>query len=116
MGKTVFSKLMIVFIVIIVISTVMSAALISQSYSAAYIRNQKDHMEYIARDISTMAAYNYADIISMQYLLNLVVQLAANNQVVIWIADSQDAVLLSVDPTRQTQVTTGDLRNITPTC
>ena len=105
MGKTVFSKLMIIFIIILLISSVVSALFMSQSFSNTYTRNEQDNMIDVARDVSTMAAYNYSDIISQQYFLNLVSQQAGDNGDVIWVVDSQNNIWVSADPASQTQIT-----------
>ncbi len=109
MGKTVFSKLMTIFIVIILISTVLSAILISQSYSEAYKAKEKEDMEGVARDVSTMAAYFYVDIISPENFNNMVSQQAADNRDVIWVLDPNGIVWVQVDPSHQTQITTGEI-------
>jgi signal transduction histidine kinase len=106
--KTVFSKLMIIIIVIILLSTVLSAVMISQFYSNIYTQNEKEDMFKIAQNISTLAAYNFADKISMQYFLSVVSQVAADNQDVIWVMDSNYKAW-AVAPTFQTQITSEEI-------
>lgn len=109
MGKTVLSKLMLIFIVIILISTVLSAFLVSQSYSNAYKDKEKEDMEGVARDVSTIAAYNYAALIPLDNFLNMVREQAADNQDVIWVVDPYGFVRVQVDPSSQTEITTDEI-------
>jgi signal transduction histidine kinase len=109
MGKTVFSKLMIIFIVIILISTVVSAVLISQSYSDEYTKRAQEDMIDVAKDVSAVAAYNYYNIISLGDFVRLVSQQAANNDDVIWVVNMDGEVRLSVGPAGETNITKDDI-------
>ncbi len=109
MGKTVFSKLMIIFIVIITISSLASAFLISQSYSDEYTKNAQNEMIDVAKDVSTIAAYNYYNIISLGDFINLVSQQAANNGDVIWVVNNDGDVWLSVGPAGETNITKDEI-------
>ena len=109
MGKTVFSKLMVIFIVIIVISTVVSAFLISQFYSDEYTGRAQEDMIDVAKDVSAVAAYNYYNIISLEDFLRLVSQQAANNDDVIWVVNMDGEVWLSVGPAGETNITKDDI-------
>ncbi len=105
MGKTVFSKLMIIFIVIILITTVLSALLISQYYSDSYIELAKNEMVNAAKDVSTLAAYNYYQILSPEDFTNLVRQKAYNNKDVIWVVDRNTDIWVAYNPFGETQIT-----------
>jgi len=109
MTKTVFSKLMIIFIVIILISTVVSAFLISQFYSDEYTLRAQDEMIDVAKEVSTVAAYNYYNIISLPDFINLVSQQAANNGDVIWVVNMDGEVWLSVGPAGETNITKDEI-------
>jgi len=109
MGKTVFSKLMVIFIVIILISTIVSALLISQSYSDEYTLRAQEDMIDVAKDVSTVAAYNYYNIISLSDFINLVSQQAANNGDVIWVVNMNGDVWLSVGPAGETSITKDEI-------
>ncbi len=109
MTKTVFSKLMIIFIVIILISTVVSALLISQSYSDEYTQRAQDEMIDVAKDVSTVAAYNYYNIISLPDFIRLVSQQAANNGDEIWVVNMNGEPWLSVGPAGETNITKDDI-------
>ncbi len=109
MGKTVFSKLMVIFIVIILISTVVSAFLISQFYSDEYTERAQEDMIDVAKDVSAVAAYNYYNIISLEDFLRLVSQQAANNDDVIWVVNMDGEVWLSVGPAGETNITKDDI-------
>ena len=109
MGKTVFSKLMIIFIVIILISTVLSALLISQYFSNTFIDRARDEMINVAKDVSTDAAYNYYDILSPGDFKNMVIQKALNNRDVIWVVDSDGDIWCAANPKGETKITRDEI-------
>ena len=109
MGKTVFSKLMIIFIVIILISTVLSALLISQSYRESYIERAENEMIAVAKDVSNIAAYNYYGVISPDIFGNMVIKKALNNHDVIWVVDSNLNIWGAADPLGETKITKDEI-------
>ncbi len=105
MGKTVFSKLMIIFIVIILISTVVSALLISQYFSNTFVDRAREEMVNVAKDVSTDAAYNYYNILSTDDFMNIVRQKAMNNGDVIWVVDQNTNIWVTYNPFGETKIT-----------
>lgn len=90
MTKTLFSKLMLAFIVIIVITTVVSAFLISTMMKNQQFQRTSSDMINTAQEINELAQMKAQSVITSEEFLAQILIKAKLNQDVIWVVEDNN--------------------------
>ncbi len=105
MGRTIFGKTMIVFMVIIMVSLLLSGLMMSQVVRDAYLSDSETQMFNLADDVETLYGFFDQGYLSMNQAVIQVQQKAEGSKNVIWVVTADDGtVWLAVDPSNQTTI------------
>ena len=89
--------------------TVLASMLVSYTMYGVYTKTTESNLVAIGREISTLSQLEYSDFITTPQLLNEVSKRAKEENVVIWVVDSDNKIWAAVDPSEKTQITEDEI-------
>ncbi|MEG0356672.1 MAG: ATP-binding protein [Christensenellaceae bacterium] len=104
MIKTIFGKIMMLFMAIIFISLFLSGIMMSAVVRAAYLDDNEKQMLNVAEDVETLLSFYEKKYLTMTQTLNQLFYKAESNKDVIWVIGSDGNVWQAVDPSQQTSI------------
>ncbi len=110
MIKTIFGKIMLLFMAIIMIALVLSGLMMSQVIRSAYLDESQQQMLSVAEDIKTQVKYYANNFIPIDQVTDQMKAKAIANGYAIWVVDSGGTPWLINDPSGKTVVTQEDIQ------
>ncbi|MEA4853320.1 MAG: ATP-binding protein [Christensenella sp.] len=109
MIKTVFGKIMLLFMVIIMVALFISGLMMSFLVRSAYLDESEQQMLSVANDVETLLSFYKNNYLSMKQVTGQISVKAEANKDVIWVVNSDGSVWLAADPSGQTSITKDEI-------
>ena len=113
MGKSLFVRMLFVYLLIIVISFTLMGGLYFNSLKGEYLDKQMDAMISNAQEINTWADDSFNGVISDIEFTDRLIQKAENEDTVIWLISSMGAVYKMADPEGKSEIEESFSSNLT---
>ncbi|WP_066644579.1 ATP-binding protein [Christensenella timonensis] len=110
MIKTIFGKIMLLFMAIIMVSLFISGIMMSWVVRNAYLDDSEQQMLGIAGDVETLLSFYRSNYMTFNQMAAQILVKAETNKDVIWIVDSDGTVWTAADPSGQTSVTKEEIQ------
>jgi signal transduction histidine kinase len=109
MKTTIFEKMMMLFLIIIVIALFIAGLLMSQLVRDAYLDDNKAQLLQISDDVGASVSYYYRGLLTKADVARRMATKASENSVVVWITNWDGTAFMVADQ-EQTKVGSADLR------
>ncbi|BDF59340.1 two-component sensor histidine kinase [Christensenellaceae bacterium] len=110
MIKTIFGKIMLLFMAIIMVSLFISGMMMSWVVRNAYLDDSEQQMLSVANDVDTLLSFYKSNYLTFNQMAAQILVKAETNKDVIWIVNSDGTVWQAVDPSGQTSVTNEEIQ------
>lgn len=110
MIKTIFGKIMLLFMAIIMVSLFISGMMMSWVVRNAYLDDSEQQMLSVANDVDTLLSFYKSNYLTFNQMAAQILMKAETNKDVIWIVNSDGTVWQAVDPSGQTSVTNEEIQ------
>ena len=97
MIKSIFGKIMLLFMVIIMVALVISGLMMSQVIRSAYLDDSEQQMLATAEDVQSWVSFYVNNSLSMDQITGQIFVKASTNQYAIWIVNSDGTPWLTID-------------------